>query len=758
MLKLANIPIKILRILERFSSHSHRKPHLIRFISVSLLTFILIVSGIPSATAQLPFFLLPTETATDNEVPIFDALNQPFNCGNLQSCSNVWMTGNFQPILTIASPPASATEQQTTGLPVDLRARQIQRQLNLVQEEVMRRARLAQNNQEILLNKERTSPHKVLIEQGRETQIGQTLTTPFESQNGDLHPATPQLEVALENNIPVIFIAAQDGFLKQTLLSVQEWDVIPNQAFLLPNDAAKREQINQWREVISESNPDLSDRRIQAFVLARVWQDSIQQQISNSLKEQDIFVENPLFLVQIFAVTLTAVIVLSFLLFFLKKYLKYRRRKLQQKLENLEKAVAVEPDTTSEELVAKAAEAEEAINAAKNLDLNDISETEESSVHSPQPQRTSSDLADIPFDLVASGVGNFWRYITRNSLKQQSILKQQINLMLLLENISLWMQVIIWGIAIAVVMFFYAPTRIYAGLLATSPIWIALIWIFFSIADKIVDFFIDSLLSRWATEAQETSSTPQRYTMRVKTYSAALSQMTTVVAYALATILSLSVLGLSAQGLASAGVITLIVTYIFQPHITNIIRGCLILLTDQFAVGDVIVVGSVAGFVEKMNLYMTHLRGDEGRLISIPNGNIDIVQNLTKEWSRVDFRIEIAYDADIKHALEVIHQVAEEMRSEPHWQDLMIEPASILGVDGITHNGILIQVWIKTKPIQQWAVGREFRLRIKLAFDREGIAIGMPQRLLWSPQDQRLNSSGNGHHSQVKHSSRNDEN
>ncbi|MDY7023064.1 MAG: mechanosensitive ion channel, partial [Cyanobacteriota bacterium] len=153
-----------------------------------------------------------------------------------------------------------------------------------------------------------------------------------------------------------------------------------------------------------------------------------------------------------------------------------------------------------------------------------------------------------------------------------------------------------------------------------------------------------------------------------------------------------------------------------------------------------------------MNLYMTHLRGDEGRLISIPNGNIDVVQNLTKEWSRVDFKIEIAYDTDVKRALEVIHHVSEEMRSESQWQDLILEPASILGVDGITHNGILIQVWIKTQPIQQWAVGREFRLRIKLAFDREGIAIGIPQRLLWHHEENGSNNISHRYSSELQHS------
>jgi small-conductance mechanosensitive channel len=755
MLKLTDIRIGIIRTLEAFSSHlQRRQANLIRFLSVSLLTFILTVTGIPTATAQLPFIPIPTETATDSEVPIFNALNKPFNCANLQLCSNVWMTGNFKPILTIASPSATV-EQQNISLPVDLRARQIQRQLNLIQEEALRRARSNQSNPDISLNKSNTSAKKIILEQSRETQIGKTLTSPSERNEENLHPATPEIEVALENNNPVIFIPSQEGFLKQTLLSVQESDVIPNQALLVPSDIKQQEQIRQWREQISESNPNLSYRKTEAFVLARIWQNKIRQQLSNSLKEQGSILENPLFFVKTFSLTFAVVLLLSFIFFWLKKQVKARRRKLQKTLENLEKSVAVEPDTTSEELAAKAAQAEEAINAAKNTDSD---QSDQKPARSSKYHNNSSDLADIPFDLVASGVESLWQYITQNSLKQQSFLKQRINLMLLFENISLWIQVIIWGVGIAVIMFFYAPTRVYAGLLATSPIWIALIWIFFSIADKVVDFFIDFLLSRWATEAQQTSSTPQRYTMRVKTYSAALSQMTTVIAYGLATILSLSVLGLSAQGLASAGIITLIATYILQPHITNIIRGCLILLTDQFAVGDVIVVGSVAGFVEKMNLYMTHLRGDEGRLISIPNGNIDIVQNLTKEWSRVDFKIEIAYDADIKHALEVIHQVAEEMRCEPQWQDLILEPASILGVDGITHNGILIQVWIKTQPIQQWAVGREFRLRIKLAFDREGIAIGMPQRLLWHHEGESSRNDGNGHHSQLKHSSKNNDN
>lgn len=759
MPKLADIPIGILRTLEAFSNHLQSRLYRpMRFVSIALLTFILIITGIPTATAQFPI-PISVESGDNSGTPIFNALNKPFNCVNLQFCSNVWMTGSTEPVLTIASPPATENQEENTTLPVELRARKIQRQLNLIQEKAQDRVKSNPPNSEISLNKNKNKKNlakQIILEQSRGTPIGKKLTSQSESLNENLHPYTPKIEVALENNIPVIYLPAQEGFLKQTLLTVREWDVIPNQDVLIPDDNPEMlEQIKQWRQEITDNFPDFYYEKTEALVLAKVWQSRIQQQFSRALKRQETVNDNTFDIVTLFLGIISIIILLSLIFFWIKRQVKARRRKFRKELEDLEKSVAIEPDTTSEELAAKAAEAEEAINAAKN---QDSTRNEASSPRSSNRRNGSADLTDIPFDLVTSSVESIWRYITQDSLKQQKILKQQINLMLLLENILFWVQLIVWGFGIAALLFFYPPTRVYAVLLVESPIWIALIWIVLSITDKVVDFFIDSLLNRWATEAQQTSSTPQRYTMRVKTYSTALSQLTSVIAYGLATILSLSVLGLSTEGLASAGVITLIATYIFQPHIANVIRGCLILLTDQFAVGDVIVVGNLSGFVERMNLYMTHLRGNEGRLISIPNANIDVVENLTKEWSRVDFKVEIAYDADVKRALEIIHEVSQEMRSEPQWQDSILEPASILGVDGITHNGILIQVWIKTQSMQQWAVGREFRLRIKLAFDREGIAIGMPQRLIWHHDEEGSRGNGNGDYSNLQSSSQESEN
>ena len=145
--------------------------------------------------------------------------------------------------------------------------------------------------------------------------------------------------------------------------------------------------------------------------------------------------------------------------------------------------------------------------------------------------------------------------------------------------------------------------------------------------------------------------------------------------------------------------------------------------------GDVIVVGDQGGLVEKITLRVTQLRNLEGELITIPNGSIDVVRNLSSEWSRVNYAIEIGYDADVERVLALMEIVAQQMYQDSQWQEQILEEPQILGVDNISHTGILVRLLIKTLPLQQWSVAREFRLRLKKAFDQEGIEIGIPRQI-----------------------------
>ncbi|MGK7953427.1 MAG: mechanosensitive ion channel family protein [Xenococcaceae cyanobacterium] len=166
-----------------------------------------------------------------------------------------------------------------------------------------------------------------------------------------------------------------------------------------------------------------------------------------------------------------------------------------------------------------------------------------------------------------------------------------------------------------------------------------------------------------------------------------------------------------------------------QNLLKDLLAGLLILWEDQYAVGDVIFIGEQGGLVESISLRVTKLRNLEGELITIPNGSIDMVRNLSSEWSRVNYAIEVSYDADVDHVLQVLEAIAKKMYHDPQWQEQILEPPEILGIDRISHQGILIRVIIKTQPLQQWPVGREFRLRLKKTFDEQGIEIGIPKQI-----------------------------
>jgi small conductance mechanosensitive channel len=160
--------------------------------------------------------------------------------------------------------------------------------------------------------------------------------------------------------------------------------------------------------------------------------------------------------------------------------------------------------------------------------------------------------------------------------------------------------------------------------------------------------------------------------------------------------------------------------------------------------GDVITVGNVGGLVENLNLRMTQIRDAEGRLITIPNSEIKVVANLSSRWSRADLIIPVSYQTDIDEALKLIENVAIQMNQEPQWKRQIIETPSILGIDNFGDRGMMIRVWIKTQPLKQWDVAREYRRRLKIAFDEVGINIPVPQQSIWVNDVQLLSYQESG--------------
>jgi small conductance mechanosensitive channel len=184
----------------------------------------------------------------------------------------------------------------------------------------------------------------------------------------------------------------------------------------------------------------------------------------------------------------------------------------------------------------------------------------------------------------------------------------------------------------------------------------------------------------------------------------------------------------SASILAAGGLISLALSIMFNDLIKDIIAGIFILIDDQFAVGDVIAIGQLTGKVENMNLRMTQLRNTNGNLITVPNRIITSVENLSNGWSQVDLTLNVDYHTDVDQAIQVINEVAQTMKEDPNWSVYILEPPMVLGVDELNHTGIGIRIFIKTQPLQQWPVAREYRRRLKIAFDQHKISIGIPQQ------------------------------
>ena len=183
--------------------------------------------------------------------------------------------------------------------------------------------------------------------------------------------------------------------------------------------------------------------------------------------------------------------------------------------------------------------------------------------------------------------------------------------------------------------------------------------------------------------------------------------------------------------IAAAGVVGIAVGFGSQRLVEDIISGIIILATDQIRVGDVVQIADKSGLVEQVDLRMVVLRDVSGSVHFIRNGKIDTVTNMTKDFSYYVMDINVAYKEDIESVINVIKQIDENLRQDCRFAENILEPIEVLGLDKFDDSAIIIKARIKTKPIKQWEVGREFNLRLKKKFDELNIEIPFPHRMIY---------------------------
>jgi len=244
------------------------------------------------------------------------------------------------------------------------------------------------------------------------------------------------------------------------------------------------------------------------------------------------------------------------------------------------------------------------------------------------------------------------------------------------------------------------------------------------------------IVSRRMVVMVSANKTDPEVLKRSETLGSVIRYVLTVVILVVAAMMVLKEFGIDiGPVIAAAGVVGLAVGFGAQNLVQDVISGFFILLEDQIRVGDVVDVAGKTGVVEKVNLRMTILRDLQGSVHFIRNGHIDVVTNMTKEYSFYLFEIGVAYREDIDEVIEVVREIDEELRNDPEYRDDILEPLEVLGLDKFGDSAVVIKARTKTMPIKQWRVGREFNRRMKKKFDEKNIEIPFPHVTLYIGKD-----------------------
>jgi len=252
-------------------------------------------------------------------------------------------------------------------------------------------------------------------------------------------------------------------------------------------------------------------------------------------------------------------------------------------------------------------------------------------------------------------------------------------------------------------------------------------WVLHRVVDRVIRRAGSSSLPDRVNLASST-----RRVQRAQTMGSLLKSIITGILVAVFGTMILSELGVNiAPIIASAGIIGIALGFGAQSLVKDFLSGIFMILEDQYGVGDVVDLGEATGVVEGVTLRITRLRDLNGTVWYVPNGEILRVGNMSQNWARAVLDVGVAYDEDLARVKRVLLDVAKDLYQDDDFRSLIIEEPEVTGVEMLAADSVNLRVMIKTLPLEQWAVAREMRQRIKARFDHEGIEIPFPQRVVW---------------------------
>jgi moderate conductance mechanosensitive channel len=223
-----------------------------------------------------------------------------------------------------------------------------------------------------------------------------------------------------------------------------------------------------------------------------------------------------------------------------------------------------------------------------------------------------------------------------------------------------------------------------------------------------------------------------RRVQRAETMGSLLKSVSSIVIFTVTAITAIAEIGYPVGPLiASAGVVGVALGFGAQSLVKDFLSGIFMIFEDQYGVGDVVNLGEATGTVEAVGLRVTRLRDVEGTVWYVRNGEILRVGNQSQNWARTVLDIPVALDQDLTRVQDVLRDVAHDLWDDEDFRNLIIEEPSVWGIQDLTPNWVVIRVTLKTAPLEQWAVAREMRQRVKIRFDHEGIELAHPSAAPW---------------------------
>ena len=302
-----------------------------------------------------------------------------------------------------------------------------------------------------------------------------------------------------------------------------------------------------------------------------------------------------------------------------------------------------------------------------------------------------------------------------------------------LQFLRIARSLVVWGIALAwffgitwAALLFPETTRFGHNVFAKGFAVIAIV-IVAVLVDRLAALLIARVPAIWSLSEQASSEVRARQALRAPTIVQALQGSKTALIAFVAALTVMTQVGIPVYSVVTIGGVTAIaVSLASQNLIRDFVSGFLVLVEDQFVVGDYVTINGASGIVERLTLRMVQIRDSGGSLITISHSAATMVQNHSRNWSRVDYRISVDPAADAFRAIELVRGAIESLAAEPEWHETIELPIDFIGIDSLSRDGIVIRARIRTGPLRQFAVERELNARVTRALVDAKIGFGAP--------------------------------